>query len=300
MISADISNIRPRIMRKLSDYLALTKFRVMTLLLFTGAAGTLLAAQGAPSLGALLSVLVGGALASGGAASLNMYLERDLDKKMGRTKNRPIVEGRITPRNALMFGIVLNVLAFAFIWFQSNVLAASLAILGTVLYLGLYTIILKPSTPQNIVIGGAAGAIPPLVGYAAEAGTIDLAAWYMFAIVFFWTPPHFWALALMIKEDYARAEVPMLPNVHGEGAARVQILLYSLLLSAITLAFPAVARQLGPFYLGVAGTLGFAFIWFAWLLTRQRTKDAAWKLYRFSLLYLFLLFGAVMVDAALI
>ena len=202
-------------MTLLGDFIALTKPRVMSLLLVSAIAGAFLGAGSTPTLEVIFAVLIGGALASGGAASLNMAYEGKLDRRMGRTKNRPVAEGRISARTAIIYGIILNIISFVLLAMMTNVLAASLAIVGTILYFGLYTVILKQTTTQNIVLGGAAGAVPPLVGYAATTGTIDLAAWYMFIIVFFWTPPHFWALAIMIKDDYAKANIPMLPVVRG-------------------------------------------------------------------------------------
>ena len=195
------------------DFIALTKPRVMSLLLVSAVAGAFIGAGSTPTLEVLIAVLVGGALASGGAASLNMAYESELDQRMGRTKNRPVAEGRLSARTAMVYGVLLNIGSFLILALMTNVLAAMLAIAGTVLYFGLYTVILKRTTTQNIVVGGAAGAVPPLVGYAAATGAVDLSAWYLFVIVFFWTPPHFWALAIMIKDDYARAGIPMLPVV---------------------------------------------------------------------------------------
>lgn len=283
----------------ITDYVALTKPRVMSLLLVTAATGAVLGAGGMPGLLVLASVLVGGAMASGGASALNMWFEEDLDRRMGRTKARPVATGRVSPRHALVFGLVMNLGAFLVLTFGANILAASLAMLGTVLYFGLYTAWLKRSTVHNIVIGGSAGAVPPLVGYAATTGTLDLAAWYMFAIVFFWTPPHFWALALMIKDDYARAKVPMLPVVQGEETTRLQILLYSVLLSGLAIAFAVSTSKLGVIYVSGAAALSAWFVWEAVQLIRHKNKAAAWSMYRYSLLYLFLLFGLVMADASI-
>ncbi len=280
------------------DYIALTKPRIMSLLLFSGIAGAFLASRGVPSANEIVAVLLGGALASGGAAALNMYLEKDLDIRMGRTRSRPVAEGRIPPRNALIFGLTLNLLSFVSIILLTNWLAAILAILGSILYIGLYTILLKKTTTQNIVIGGVAGSMPPLVGYAAVAGTLTLEAWYLAVIIFFWTPPHFWALALMIKEDYARANVPMLPVIRGEDFTRLQILLYSVLLAGPVIALTFVSQELSSLYFGGAIAASVALIWFSVKLWRGKTKTEAWKLYRFSLLYLFLLFTLVIVDSS--
>jgi protoheme IX farnesyltransferase len=288
---------RSSAMGMVGDYIALTKPRVMSLLLVSAVAGAFLGAGSTPSLEVLVAVLVGGALASGGAASLNMAYESELDQRMGRTKNRPVAEGRISARTAMLYGILLNVGSFLVLALMTNVLAALLAIAGTVLYFGLYTVILKRTTTQNIVVGGAAGAVPPLVGYAAVTGSVELSAWYLFVIVFFWTPPHFWALAIMIKDDYARAGIPMLPVVRGVEHTTVQIMLYSVILSALTILFGVVSEPLGWIYMIGAAVLCLAFIWYALLLTRNPERPAAARLYKYSLLYLALFFVLVMVDS---
>lgn len=284
-------------MTMLNDYIALTKPRVMSLLLVAAVAGAFLGVAGTPSIEVLVAVLVGGALASGGAASLNMAYESELDQRMGRTKNRPVAEGRISARTAVLFGLLLNAGSFLILALMTNVLAAVLAMVGTVLYFGLYTIILKRTTTQNIVIGGAAGAVPPLVGYAAASGTLDLAAWYLFIIIFFWTPPHFWALAIMIKDDYARAEVPMLPVIRGIEHTSIQILLYTVILSALTIMFGVVSEALGVTYLVGSALLCAAFGWHAYALIKAPDKPAATRLYKYSLLFLALFFVLVMVDS---
>ena len=285
------------ISRTLLDYLALTKPRVMSLLLFTAVGGAFLAARGVPPWQYIVVVLIGGALASGGASALNMWYEEDIDREMHRTDHRPVAGGRLRPLNALIFGIVLIVASFAVFYFFSNVLAASLALAGSVLYVVLYTAMLKRTTTQNIVIGGAAGAIPPLVGYAAVLGTLELEAWYLFAIVFFWTPPHFWALSLLIKDDYARAEIPMMPVVAGESATQLQILLYTVLLLPLTVMFYFTSTKIGLLYLASVLVLGLVFFALAFRLWRTGERRDTANLYKFSLLYLFLLFIAVMVDA---
>jgi len=279
------------------DFIALTKPRVMSLLLVSAVAGAFLGAGSTPSLEVIIAVLVGGALASGGAASLNMAYEGELDQKMGRTKNRPVAEGRISPLTAVLFGIALNVGSFVVLSLMTNVLAAVLAIIGTVLYFGLYTVILKRTTTQNIVLGGAAGSVPPLVGYAAASGTIDLSAWYLFIIIFFWTPPHFWALAIMIKDDYAKADIPMLPVVRGVEHTSVQIMLYTVILSALTILFGVVSDALSWIYMIGASGLCLAFFWYAWELIQEPDRPAAVRLYKYSLLFLALFFVVVMVDA---
>ena len=290
---------RRHLLPLLGDFLALTKPRVMSLLLVSAIAGAFLGAQSMPSFKIIVAVLIGGSLASGGAASLNMAYESELDQKMGRTKNRPVAEGRISFNTAILFGIALNVGSFVILALMTNILAAALAIVGTVLYFGLYTVILKRTTTQNIVIGGAAGAIPPLVGYAASAGTIDLSAWYLFVIIFFWTPPHFWALAIMIKDDYARANIPMLPVVMGVKHTTKQILLYTAVLSVLTILFGFVSQPLGWIYTVGSGSLNCILIWYAYRLMKGPDRPAATKLYKYSLLYLALFFLLIMIDSVL-
>ena len=284
--------------RTLLDYLILTKPRVMSLLLFTALGGSFIAARGVPPWQYIVVVLVGGALASGGASALNMWYEEDIDQEMHRTDHRPVAGGRIRPMNALIFGVALNIVSFAVFYFFTNILAASLAIAGSALYVVLYTALLKRTTTQNIVIGGAAGAMPPLVGYAAILGVLELEAWYLFAVVFFWTPPHFWALSLLIKEDYARAGVPMMPVVSGEAATRVQILLYTVLMLPLTVMYYFATSKLGVVYLVSAVVLGLVFFGLAFKLWRSGERKDTVNLYKFSLLYLFLLFVALMFDAA--
>ena len=289
---------RTGLLSLIGDYIALTKPRVMSLLLLTATTGMFAAERGVPG-GALIAyVLIGGALASGGASALNMWFEEDLDRRMGRTKARPVALRRVTSRNAFLYGIALNVASFVLLWLTTNLLAAALAMTGTVLYFGLYTVWLKRNTVHNIVIGGAAGAIPPLVGYAAVSGTLTLSAWYLFAIIFFWTPPHFWALALMIKNDYSRAGIPMLPVVHGDDQTKAQILLYSVLVAAISVLYTTADAALGYIYLTGSLVLGAGLIYYAARLYRGAPRGFAWSLYRFSLLYLAALFVIVMVDAS--
>lgn len=280
------------------DYIMLTKPRVMSLLLLTAVGGAFLAARQVPPWQYIVAVLLGGALASGGASALNMWYEEELDRKMHRTDKRPVAGGRISPTNALIFGVALNVAAFVIFYFMTNILAASLALAGSVIYVVLYTAILKRTTTQNIVIGGAAGAVPPLVGYAAVLGYLELEAWYLFAIVFFWTPPHFWALSLLIKDDYDRAGVPMLPVVAGEAATRFQILLYTIILLPIVTLYYMVTSKLGIVYLVSASILGIIFLALAIKLYMTKSRRDTSILYRYSLLYMALIFVAIMVDAA--
>jgi protoheme IX farnesyltransferase len=280
------------------DYLTLTKPRIMTLLLLTGAAGMLVGAQGVPPLGLFTVAMLGLALACGGASALNHVLDRDIDKLMGsRTEQRPVASGRVTPEQALEFGIVLSAVSFALLASTVNALTAVLALVGNLFYVLVYTRWLKRSTPQNIVIGGAAGAVPPLVGYAAATGSLALPALWLFLIVFLWTPPHFWALALMIKNAYAAAGVPMLPVVRGDRETARQIVLYSLAMVAFTV---VVGIWLGPLYTAAAVVLGAVFVVLAVLLRRDLSRARAKVLFHYSLLYLALLFTAAALDPVLV
>jgi protoheme IX farnesyltransferase len=276
------------------DYVTLTKPRIMTLLLLTGAAGMFVGAQGLPDPGELIAMLVGLALACGGASALNHVLDADIDRLMGeRTRARPVASGRVPAPRALEFGLVLSALSFALLASTVNVLTAVLALVGNLFYVVVYTGWLKRSTPQNIVIGGAAGAVPPLVGYAAATGSLALPALWLFLIVFLWTPPHFWALALMIREHYAAAKVPMLPVVRGDRETTRQILLYSVAMVAFTV---VVGLWLGPVYTGTAAVLGLVFLVLAWQLRRDGSRRHAVALFHYSLGYLALLFVAAAID----
>ena len=283
---------------KLIAYVQLTKPRVMSLLLATTAAAMVIAAHGMPNLKTFFATLIGGALMSGGAGAINHYVDRDIDPLMGRTAWRPIPSGVIAPAQALWFGIALAVVASAIFVTFVNPLACVLALLGLLGYVFIYTLWLKRSTPSNIVIGGAAGAIPPLVGWAAVTNEIgSLTAWYLFAIIFFWTPPHFWALSLLIRKHYERAGVPMLPVVRGEEETRRQILLYSVLMVVLTLVLSPLG-MMGWIYFAAASLLGGLFIFDAVRLWREATPQAARRLYLYSILYLFVLFTAMAVDRA--
>ena len=282
----------------IGDYVALTKPKVMSLLLVTAFGGMVLAAEGLPGAGLIATVILGGALASGGASALNHWLDRDIDRLMARTATRPVASERVSGKQALVFGLILNVLAFALLWWGANLLAALLAMGGSVFYVLVYTKWLKRTTTQNIVIGGAAGAVPPLVGWAAVTGGLDLPAFYLFAIIFFWTPPHFWALALLIRRDYAEAGVPMLPVVAGEESTRRHILLYTLALMMLTILLYLATDSLGLVYLTSAIVLGLGFVVYALRLFRQTGPRAAAPIYRYSLLYLALLYAVIMGDGA--
>jgi heme o synthase len=281
------------------DYLTLTKPRIMVLLLITGAGGMIVGAGGLPSAGLALATLGGLALACGGASALNHVLDSDIDTRMARTARRPVAAGRVPPERALEFGLALSALSYVVLTSFVNVLAALLALAGNLFYVLVYTRWLKRSTPQNIVIGGAAGAVPPLVGWAAATGDLTLTALALFLIVFFWTPPHFWALALLIKRDYAEAGIPMLPVVRGERATARSIVRYSLVLVAITL-LPVLGRTLGPVYLVSAAVLGLVFVGLAVALERQTTPVRARRLFSYSLAYLALLFVAMAIDPVLV
>jgi len=280
------------------DYVTLTKPRIMSLLLITGACGMVVGAHGLPGAGRGVAAMVGLALACGGASALNHLLDRDIDRLMGkRTERRPVAAGRLTPAQALEFGLTLSAFSFVLLATAVNLLSAVLALAGNLFYVGVYTRWLKRSTSQNIVIGGAAGAIPPLVGYAAASGRIGVAALWMFVIVFLWTPPHFWALALLIKEHYAAASVPMLPVTRGERATLRQIVGYTLVLVASTVV-PVAFGTFGVGYLVAACVLGLAFLGLGVRLALRPTRRNAALLFHASLLYLALLFVAMAVDAA--
>ena len=287
---------RSGIMGLINDYITLTKPPIISLLLITAIGGLFLAAEGIPPLQTLTLVCIGGALGAGGANAINHFLDQDIDAIMSRTIKRPVASNRISPISALAFGITLNIGAFLVLTFGVNLLAATLTLAATLFYVLVYTGWLKRNTPQNIVIGGAAGAIPPMVGWAAVTGGLDLSALYLFTIVFFWTPPHFWALALMIQDDYEAAGVPMLPVVAGEERTIQNIFVYSLALVGLTLLF-GVSDAVGFIYLGTAGTLGTYFIYLAWKLKRDYSIQKSKHLYLYSLLYLALLFAGMMVDS---
>ena len=282
----------------IGDYVSLTKPRIIALLLVTTVATMFVADPAGPSLSVVLWTMLGGYLAAGGAGAINHYLDRERDARMARTRARPLVAGRIEPWHGLVFGIVLGAAAAIQLTLTVNALAAALSMAGLLGYVLVYTVWLKPLTPQNIVIGGAAGAVPPLVGWAAATGSLALDALYPFAIVFLWTPPHFWALALLIKDDYARTGVPMLPVVKGDDATRRQILAYAVVLAAFTV-LPVATGLLGAAYLVAALALGGGFIALAAHLLRHPSRRAALRLYLSSLAYLALLFCAMALDRAL-
>jgi heme o synthase len=283
----------------LRDLVTLTKPRIISLLLVTTIAPMFITPAGLPSPSLVFWVIVGGYLMAGGANAINMWFDRDIDDKMSRTRLRPIPAGRIQPLAGLAFGITLGLLAFAIFWYKVNPLSGWLALGGLLFYVFIYTIWLKRSSPQNIVIGGAAGAFPPLVGWTAVTGRMDLAAIYLFAIIFYWTPPHFWALALIKQGEYARAGIPMLPVVRGEQRTKFEMLAYTLILLPLTL-MPTLFGALGLFYAVAATLLGARLLWYCLELRKERpTTPIAWRMYRYSLLYLALLFVAMGIDRAI-
>ena len=285
--------------QKIGAYVALTKPRIIELLLVTTVPTMVVAEQGMPSLWLMCATVIGGALAAGGSNAVNMYVDRDIDKLMERTKNRPLATGAIEPRNALIFAIVLEIVAFVFLWTTVNLLSAALAVSACLFYVFVYTLWLKRSSSQNIVIGGAAGAIPVLIGWSSVTdsvgATFSAAPVLLFARMFAWTPPHFWALAIKYKDDYAAADVPMLPAVASYAETTRRILAYTVVVWALSLAF-GWAAELGTIYWSAAVVLGAAFTWMAVRVQRTESPAAAIKLFTFSITYITLLFGAMAAD----
>jgi protoheme IX farnesyltransferase len=277
------------------DYIALTKPRVVVLLEIITVFSMVMAARGWPGLGLTAATVAGGWLAAGGAHAINCWFDRDIDAGMGRTRSRPIPAGRVDAASALAFGVVLGVAAFALLAVAVNLLAATLAVAAMLFYVLVYTMWLKRSSVQNIVVGGAAGAFPPLVGWAAVQGRITLTALFLFAVVFYWTPPHFWALALLIRRDYASASVPMLPVVMGGRETRRQMLLYTVVLVLVTL-LPLLAHLFGWTYLAGAAVLDAGFLAATVLAVRDPSARAARRVFYYSMLYLALLFAVMAVD----
>ncbi len=280
---------------RLGAYVALTKPRIIELLLITTLPTMIVAQRGLPPVWLMAATLLGGALAAGGANAINMYIDRDIDKLMHRTSKRPLVTGAVTPRNALVFAIALEVLAFVELWAWVNLLSAVLAVSATLFYVFVYTLWLKRTSSQNIVIGGAAGAVPVLVGWAAVTDSLSWTPVVMFAIIFVWTPPHFWALAVKYKEDYQAADVPMLPAVATFKRTAREILLYSVILVAVSLLLAAVGH-LGVIYIVSASVLGVVFVAMATRLWVRATPKAAMQLFSYSITYLTLLFVLMAVD----
>jgi protoheme IX farnesyltransferase len=290
--------VRPRPRPRLgtaSAYLALTKPRIIELLLVTTVPTMIVAERGMPSGWLILATLVGGTLAAGGANALNMYIDRDIDRLMKRTQGRPLVTGAVAPRNALVFALILEAVAFVELWLLVNPLSAALAVSATLFYVFVYTMWLKRTSSQNIVIGGAAGAVPVLVGWSAVTGSLGLAPLVLFSIIFYWTPPHFWALAIRYREDYAAADVPMLPVVESFANTARKILVYTLVLWAATLLLYPVG-DMGDIYLAAAFVLGGIFTWYAVRLRQVATAERAMRLFGWSISYVTLLFGAMALD----
>jgi protoheme IX farnesyltransferase len=290
---------QPRTHRsQVGAYVALTKPRIIELLLVTTVPTMVVAERGLPSLWLMTATVVGGTLAAGGANAMNMYVDRDIDQVMDRTKKRPIVSGQVTPRAALTFAIAIEVLAFAFLWAAVNLLSAVLAVAACLFYVFVYTLWLKRTSSRNIVIGGAAGAAPVLIGWSAVTNTLDWAPVVLFAVIFYWTPPHFWALAIRYREDYAKVDVPMLPVVASLRTTAQRILLYTLLLWALTVLFAPVAGM-GNLYLGSALVLGAVFTWYAARLLQDSSPKVAMRVFTWSISYITLLFGAMAADQLL-
>ncbi|MBW3575091.1 MAG: heme o synthase [Actinobacteria bacterium] len=280
---------------RLAAYVALTKPRIIELLLVTTLPTMVVAQGGLPPVWLMVATLVGGALAAGGANALNMVIDRDIDKVMHRTRNRPLVTGAISPTEALVFALALEVAAFGLLWARVNLLSALLAVSATAFYVFVYTLWLKRSSTSNIVIGGAAGAVPVLVGWAAVRDALGWAPLVLFAVIFVWTPPHFWALAVRYRDDYAAANVPMLPAVASLHTTAVRILRYSLVLWVLTIAFAPVAGM-GPVYLVASVALGAVFTWYAVQLLQAPSPERAMRLFTWSITYISLLFGAMALD----
>jgi protoheme IX farnesyltransferase len=284
--------------RRLKDFLALSKPLIVGLLLITTYGGLVIGLKEWPSFSLTMWTLIGGALAAGGSSALNQFIDRELDRSMVRTAKRPLAEGRLTDAEGLSFGLALCLISYYILACFVNELAALLSLAGIVYYVILYSLWLKKATVQNIVIGGGAGAIPPMVGYAAATGRLDWTAWILFAIIFMWTPPHFWALAIVRMKDYENAKVPMLPVVRGELETRRQIFIYTIELVVVTLLLP-ILDLAGGFYLGAALVLGGALLYAAWAVWKQGGNKLAWRMYKWSSTYLVFIFLAIMIDAVL-
>jgi heme o synthase len=276
-------------------YVALTKPRIIELLLVTTVPVMVVAERGLPSLWLIVATVVGGSLAAGGANAINMYVDRDIDAVMKRTKNRPLVTGAIAPRDALAFAVNLEAIAFIWLWAFVNLLSAVLAVSACLFYVFVYTLWLKRTSRQNIVIGGAAGAVPVLIGWSSVTGTVAWAPVVLFALIFFWTPPHFWALAVKYKDDYAAANVPMLPSVASLRSTSWQIVAYTVVVLGCSLLYAPVAGM-GALYLATAVAAGLGFLWLAVVVLRDQTPKAAMRLFGFSITYVTVIFAAMAVD----
>ena len=284
--------------QRAKDFFALSKPLIVGLLLITTYGGLVIGGKQWPSFSLTMWTLLGGALAAGGSSALNQYIDRELDKNMQRTAKRPLADGRLTDAEGLAFGLGMSLISYYVLASFVNALAALLSLAGIIYYVILYSVWLKKATVQNIVIGGGAGAIPPMVGYAAATGTLDWTAWILFLIIFMWTPPHFWALAIVRMKDYERAGVPMMPVVRGEMETRRQILIYTIELVVVTLLLP-ILNLAGTVYLVSSLVLGGALIYAAWAVWKQGGNKVAWRMYKWSSSYLVFIFLAIMVDAVL-
>jgi len=285
------------IQQSVRDYTTLTKPKVNLLLVITALSAIFLASNNLPSLQVLVAVVIGGTLASGGAGAINHSIDKDIDNTMKRTSKRPVAGDRISRTNALIFGIVLNLLSFLILFLLTNILAAFMAISGTLFYILIYSLWLKKKTIHNIVIGGAAGCFPPLVGWAAVTGNLSLSAWYLFAIIFFWTPPHFWALAMLMKDDYSNAKIPMLPSVVGIDATFKPMMLHTITLVLLTLTMALINEKLGLIYLISCSIIGVYYIYITFKISKDYTKEENLKVYKFSLLYMMLFSFIVIIDS---
>ena len=285
------------IQQYIKDYTTLTKPKVNLLLVITALSAIFLASENLPSIQVLIAVIVGGTFASGGAGAINHSIDKDIDNTMKRTSKRPVAGERISKLNALIFGILLNVASFTILSVLTNVLAAVMAISGTLFYVIIYSIWLKKKTFHNIVIGGAAGCFPPLVGWSAVTGDLSLSAWYLFAIIFFWTPPHFWALAMLMKDDYSKAKIPMLPSVVGIEATFKPMPLHTITLILLTLVMTFVNNKLGYFYFLSCASIGIYYLYLTYKLYKDYGRENNLKIYKFSLLYMMLFSVIVIADS---
>mgnify|MGYP001273450558 FL=1 len=283
----------------IKDYTTLTKPKVNLLLVITALSAIFLASDSLPSISVLFAVIVGGTLASGGAGAINHSIDKDIDNTMKRTSKRPVAGERISKYNALLFGIILNVASFIILTYLTNILAALMAISGTLFYVIIYSIWLKKKTYHNIVIGGAAGCFPPLVGWSAVTGDLSLSAWYLFAIIFFWTPPHFWALAMLMKDDYSKANIPMLPSVVGIKATFKPMTLHTVTLILLTLVMTFVNSKLSYIYFFSCLTIGTYYLFLTYRLYKDYDRQNNLKIYKFSLLYM-MLFSVIVIADSLI
>ncbi|MBW4436110.1 MAG: heme o synthase [Pleurocapsa minor GSE-CHR-MK-17-07R] len=284
---------------RLRTYMELAKLRIVLLLLFTTVVAMVVAADGIPQLTVLLPTIIGGALSAGGASVINQYIDRDMDGRMSRTARRPIPSGRVAPVNALLFGLGLIAWSTLILWVLVNPLTSMLALGGAIYYVVIYTMLLKRNTVLNILIGGGAGAMPVLVGWAAVTGTLSYEPFILFAIIFYWTPPHSWALALLVNSDYARAKVPMMPVARGEEVTRQQILWYSVQLLIVSL-LPVPFGILGAIYFLAAAGLGLGLIWHALRLMKLKDGATARKTYKYSTMYLAYLFLVMILDVLIL